>query len=131
MRVMTAPNFCSVCKEDLWRRLLTNISLIDSVTESCSSAGNKTLEAKLVPVGQFRLPDNQVSVAESVTIRWLKNGVVVPKYANAAKIDLGKGAGEVVGNWTVEVAFKTEEVRQDPSGRLAAKQFYAVNAANC
>ncbi|KAH6911531.1 IgA peptidase M64-domain-containing protein [Coprinopsis sp. MPI-PUGE-AT-0042] len=122
MRNMTHPNFCSVCKEGLWLSLLKRVSLIDSVAESCSTQGTKILEAKLLPLAQFR----QTPLAQELyTVTWKRNGQVLSNFANLTQIEI---TTQVTGNYTVDVQLHTDEVRLNDSNLKDTKSYVVSNA---
>ncbi|KAI5829045.1 hypothetical protein K523DRAFT_373203 [Schizophyllum commune Tattone D] len=106
MRQVTTPNYCNVCLEGMWNNLLSEISLIDNVTESCSGS-TKTLTASLVPLAYLRT--EPVSAEESLTIAWTKDGIAIADANNQTSISLD--GNDVVGVYTVSVEYATSEVR--------------------
>ncbi|KAJ3729474.1 IgA peptidase M64-domain-containing protein [Lentinula raphanica] len=139
MRIVTTPNFCSVCLEGLWHALLSRVRLIDDLivsrTEESGMAGldskadkekKVTIEARLVPLAQFRLDLAErgshssdsvqlraLAEEESYFITWFRNDVALPAYENQTKIEV---ADE--GVYAIDVLFRTPEVRLDREGHL-------------
>ncbi|KAJ7644444.1 IgA peptidase M64-domain-containing protein [Roridomyces roridus] len=90
MRLVTTPNFCKACLEGLWLKLLRNISLIDSIEESCAD-DSSTLNLALVPLAQFRTAA-VVGLDESYAVTWYKDGLVLSGWTNKTRLD-GAGPG--------------------------------------
>jgi len=65
MRDVVTPNFCKVCIEELWLRLLGRISIIENVESDCRSFG-----INLLPLAQFRTDETLVGTEESYEIVW-------------------------------------------------------------
>ncbi len=61
------------------------------------------------------LTSDLVDVEESCEITWVKDGVEVEEFKNQTRLVDDGGA---VGNYTVKVQYRTEEVRVDPDGLL-------------
>jgi len=137
MRNMASTQFCSICKEGLWHRLLSKASLLDEIQVDCqrddkdggegpiSSFG---IEAKLIPLGQFREDQSKRAKGEEYTIRWFRNG------AHQAELD-GKTRIKVAvadeGTWEFKTEFTTPQVRKDPRGLLKASKVFAVAKHLC
>lgn len=121
MRSVTKPNFCKVCLEGLWLSLLKRVDLIDDFRTMCGHDRVRAFEVDLVPLAQFR--DNPVSSQESYRITWLKDGRVLPQFADMTHIAVDDEAG----TYRVDVQFSTEEVRVDEDGLLGATRSYTVN----
>lgn len=148
MRVVTSPNLCKVCIEGLWHSLLGRVNLIDGVRQECereqrspssselvsqapfSASGpvssttswTKILILDVIPLAQFRVP--LLSASESYTIRWSKNGQVLPAFTNQTRIELtDKGS---LGLYSIEVRFATDEVRSDEDSLLVSEETYHV-----
>ncbi|TCD65504.1 hypothetical protein EIP91_002552 [Steccherinum ochraceum] len=120
MRIVTTPNFCKVCLEGLWLSLLRRVDFIDSISTSCDQIGvspprfNRVLDLKLVPLGQFRLPADDLEAgnkipAEEYSITWYKDGEVLEEFVNQTHIEVNDGDGQGVGLYSVEVKFTTTE----------------------
>ncbi|KAJ7646200.1 IgA peptidase M64-domain-containing protein [Mycena rosella] len=123
MRIITTPNFCSACLEGLWLKLLRDVSLIDALDESCvpSAPGASTLTLRLVPLAHLRTAA-VAGLADSYTITWAKDGVVLPAWTNQTRV-----APAHPGTYVVHVEYATPEVRADPDGLLAAAMEYTVS----
>lgn len=127
MRKVTTPNFCKACREGLWHALLRRVSLIDELTSNCSSDAStgetqRILEVTLVPLAQLR--DQPVNVEESYEITWLKDDVEFELFKNKTQL---VDDGHAVGNYTVTVQYRTEEVRVDPDGLLKGETRVVVD----
>ncbi|KAH8085940.1 IgA peptidase M64-domain-containing protein [Cristinia sonorae] len=130
MRIVTTPDFCKACLEGLWLSLLRRVDFIDSISASCEQIGvspprfNRVLDLSLVPLAQFRLPpedDLQATARvpeESYTIRWFKDGAELEEFEGKTRVEVDDKDGQGVGLYTLEVMFKTEEVRIDTDGLL-------------
>ncbi|KAF5331313.1 hypothetical protein D9758_015805 [Tetrapyrgos nigripes] len=120
MRIVTTPNFCKVCLEGLWHALLSNVSLIDSISETCN--GDATvLTASLVPLAQLRT--DSIAAAETYTITWSKNGKLLDQFTNmtTAEISEAKEGDEI----RLNVKFDTPEVL-DRKGDLEKGVDYVI-----
>ncbi|KAJ3894832.1 IgA peptidase M64-domain-containing protein [Lentinula edodes] len=139
MRIVTTPNFCSVCLEGLWHALLSQVRLIDDLVVSTIKgnevAGMTTIEVKLVPFAQFRLDLEKskstqssdwaqlraLAEAEHYTIIWYKDNIALPEFENQTKIEVITHA-----TYAVDVRFHTPEVRLDKEGHLGDRREVAV-----
>ena len=65
MRDVVTPNFCKVCIEELWLRLLRRISIIENGESGCRS-----FSISLLPLAQFRTNETLVGTEESYEIVW-------------------------------------------------------------
>lgn len=65
MRDVVTPNFCKVCIEELWLRLLRRISIIENAKGDCRSFG-----IDLLPLAQFRTNETMVGAEERYEIVW-------------------------------------------------------------
>ncbi|KAJ3853585.1 IgA peptidase M64-domain-containing protein [Lentinula lateritia] len=134
MRIVTTPNFCSVCLEGLWHALLSQVRLIDDLVVS-TIKGMTTIEVKLVPFAQFRL-DLEISKisqssdwaqlealaeAEHYTIIWYKDNIALPEFENQTKIEVVTHA-----TYAVDVHFHTPEVRLDKEDHLGDRREVVV-----
>ncbi|KAF9576330.1 hypothetical protein EC968_009304 [Mortierella alpina] len=135
MRNMASTHFCSICKEGLWHRLLSKASLLDDIRVVCErKSGNEGavtsfgIEAKLIPLGQFREDQSKRAMGESYTTRWLLNGVPQEQYDNQVKIQIPVSEE---GTWEFKTEFTTSEVRKDPSGLLKASKVFTVAQRLC
>lgn len=120
MRSVTTPNFCDVCKETLWLNLLKRLSLIDGISESCTST-SKVLELGVVPLAQFRQPG--LVEGEAYTIAWSRDGNPLPQFANQTRVELGNQ--DVIGSYAVVVEFSSVEIRKQ-SNHLRAHAKHEV-----
>lgn len=147
MRNMASTQFCSVCKEGLWLRLLSKASLLDQINVECQRTrvhkalkghkGHKShkkiltsfgLEAKVVPLGQFRQDPSKRSKDEFLTARWFRNGVHQEKLDDKFKI---KVPVDDEGVWQFTTELHTPEVRKDPRGLLRASKVFVLTKRLC
>ncbi|KZO92716.1 hypothetical protein CALVIDRAFT_540793 [Calocera viscosa TUFC12733] len=98
MRQVTTPNFCPVCKEELWMRLLSRVDVIDNVTVSCSARLTRTISLDLIPVA-------------GLDIRWEKDGDYLPELEGLREVELWDW--DSLGTWDVTVTLKSSEIRRD------------------
>ena len=109
MRIVTTPDFCSVCMEDLWLKLLKRVDLIDSISIESTSSGSKThkVSLKLAPLAELR--DVPVPEQESWLIEWYKgtDKKRLNDLTNRTTVELDRGY------YIVDVRFFTEEIRVD------------------
>ncbi|EPT00242.1 hypothetical protein FOMPIDRAFT_1163230 [Fomitopsis schrenkii] len=127
MRIVTTPNFCKVCLEDLWLKLLRRVDLIDSLRTSCVRKGRewvRHLELDLVPLGQFR--EEPVDVKESYSIIWTKDGRVLEEFTNERVLEIPDAGA--AGVYTAHVEYLTEEVRVDKEGLLKSNREHRILA---
>lgn len=126
MRIVTSPNFCSVCVEGLWHVLLKRVDLIDDFWTGCAveSSGEvrRFFEAKLVKIGQFR--ETATKQREAYSISWKKDGELMPEHANKTHIEVPNDTGI----FSVEVQFVTDEVLLDPHKYLTASSEIEIYA---
>lgn len=130
MRIVTSPNFCSVCLERLWLSLAQRVNLVDVVRMGCkwvdessdpssssSSAGhwNTTIDLGLVPFAQFN-EDETLGAEESYAITWIKDGKVLTQFANQTRLELDDA--EASGLYMIYVRLSTPKVRVDIEGAL-------------
>ncbi|KAF9170735.1 hypothetical protein BGX21_001610 [Mortierella sp. AD011] len=135
MRNMASTQFCSICKEGLWHRLLGKASLLDEINVDCqtdyinsNSISSFDVEAKLIPLGQFREnPSNRVG-NEAYTIRWFRNGAHQAEFDDKVKIHV-PASGE--GIWEFKTEYQTPEVRKDPRGLLKASKVFVISRNRC
>ena len=120
MRKVTTPNFCKVCLEGLWLALLKRVDLIDNIEERCNQDKTKFIDLRLVPLAHLR--DDPLDVKENLTIRWSKDGQDLEEFTNETSIVV-----DGVGKYSVDVEFKTEEVKVDVDGFLKARGELTVN----
>ncbi|KAJ3515781.1 hypothetical protein NLJ89_g1540 [Agrocybe chaxingu] len=126
MRSVITPNFCKVCVETLWIKLLQHVSFVDSIQETCElqadSAAVKVLDLVLLPLGDFR--QRAIAPKESYTIIWQKDGVVLEDFTNKTKITIDEA--DALGTYNIHVKFSTEEVRIPDSPTLENNISYDV-----
>ncbi|CAE6438210.1 unnamed protein product [Rhizoctonia solani] len=120
MRQVAKPDFCVVCTEGLWLRLLSRVSLIDKVSfyDSAVEGADTGIELSLVELAQFRSPEEAEYLArkgtkEAYLIRWFSYGREMEKWQNATRVDVECG---LVGVVEVEVEFMSSEIRKDVKG---------------
>ncbi|KAH9932704.1 IgA peptidase M64-domain-containing protein [Epithele typhae] len=127
MRIVTTPDFCSVCMEGLWHALLRRVDLIDGLTVECSSDSapasppERTFNLSLIPLAHLR--ETSITLEEGFEITWTKDGVEVPEFTNQTRLVDDGGA---VGEYAVWVRYKAAEVRVDPDGLLEARAMVTV-----
>jgi hypothetical protein len=131
MRVVTTPDFCSVCTEGLWLSLLARVELVESLVASCAPASPpghfpipgrpkklRRLEAALVPLAHLRASADEFGMAasnESYTIRWFRQHEEVRHARGKTVIELDGDDEDALGEWEISVQFETDEIRQDMS----------------
>ena len=111
MRNMIRTTFCSVCMEGLWENLMTRMTLVDSIQQTCLEDGNIRIQLFLLPLGQFRLPFASSDQDEMYIIRWFYNGKSIPRFKNKNSVDIS--SENINHEWSVLVKFKTKYVRND------------------
>ncbi|KAL5639988.1 hypothetical protein ACGC1H_007329 [Rhizoctonia solani] len=121
MRQVAQPNFCVVCTEGLWLRLLSRVSLIDKVSfyDSVLEGTDTGIELSPVALAQYRSPAETEYLArkgtkEAYLIRWFSYGREVEEWQNATRIDVE--CRSVGGLIEVEVQFLSSEIRKDAKG---------------
>lgn len=159
MRIVTTPNFCSVCIEGLWLSLLRRVNLLDDVTEDCqwysetqsttphsdfnsstntnssrsfnSARLKKRLTAHLIPLAQFR------SDTDMHNMRRPKETYAITWSKNGKPLEdfanettVEIDDDEALGTYTIDVKYTTEEVRLDKDGLLISGGEYTV-AKHC
>jgi hypothetical protein len=117
MRIVTTPDFCSVCKEGLWLRLLSRVTLADGFATSCTPSGKRRLRIDLVPLAQFRDGDDQQmlkerGVQEKYSTRWFKDDVEREEWKDQIEVV----DADDIGYWRVEIVFESSEIRKDEGG---------------
>lgn len=144
MRNMASTQLCSVCKEGLWLRLLGKVSLLDRINVECQLTrahkghkGHKShkkiltsfgLEAKVIPLGQFREDQSKRTKDEVLTARWFRNGVHQSDLDDQFKI---KVPADNEGLWEFKTEFHTSEVRKDPRSLLQASKVFVLAKRLC
>jgi hypothetical protein len=109
MRNMSSPDFCNVCKENMWLQFFQTVSAIDSLTVTCDT-NTATVILNVIQLAQFR----EVPIAgEEYDLTWYKNGAPDPSKNNLFQwIELRTVAA---GDWTARLKFITPQVRHDPN----------------
>jgi len=143
MRIVTSPNFCKACLEGLWLSLMRRVILIDSISTHCEPVVNndmplesakwkRTFDIKLVPLGQFRMPENQNPDAskERYTIVWTKGEEVMEEFHDKTHAEVDDENGSGAGQYHVDVEFATEEVRVDPLNLMRSSGKFTVPACS-
>ncbi|KAI8902962.1 IgA peptidase M64-domain-containing protein [Globomyces pollinis-pini] len=102
MRNMSRNRFCTVCQEGLWLNLLTRISFIDKLEQTCEG-GLAKISLKPLPVAQFRKLSLSY-VNETLHVRWYKQGVHQQDFDDNFDLELPKAT--VGEKWKVTVDFK-------------------------
>ncbi|KAF9093811.1 hypothetical protein BGX29_009792 [Mortierella sp. GBA35] len=140
MRNMSSTQFCSICKEGLWHRLLSKASLLDEIQVDCqhedgdgdddddSKISSFGVEAKLIPLGQFREDQSKRAKGEAYTVRWFRNAAHQPEFDDQTRIEIPV-ADE--GIWEFKTEFSTPEVRKDPRGLLKTSKVFVVAKHLC
>ncbi|KAK3841038.1 MAG: IgA peptidase M64-domain-containing protein [Linnemannia gamsii] len=138
MRNMASTQFCSICKEGLWHRLLSKASLLDEIQVDCQredKGGDEDdkissfgIEAKLIPLGQLREDQSKRAQGEAYTIRWFRNGAHQAELDDQTQIDV-PAADE--GIWEFKTEFSTPQVRKDPRGLLKASKVFVLAKHLC
>ncbi|KAF8986498.1 hypothetical protein BGZ46_000029 [Entomortierella lignicola] len=135
MRNMASTQFCSICKEGLWHRLLGKASLLDEIKVDCETddlnrkdISSFGIEAKLIPLGQFREDPSKRVGDEAYTIRWFKNGSHQAKFDDQVKLHI---PASEEGIWEFKTEFQTPEVRKDPRGLLKASKVFVISKSLC
>ncbi|KAF9585805.1 hypothetical protein BGW38_000657 [Lunasporangiospora selenospora] len=138
MRNMASTQLCSVCKEGLWLRMLSKISLLDELQIECHRGEGKKdkheltsygVEAKLIPLGQYREDQSKrLGKEERYEIQWFKSGEHFSEWDGQNKVSIPVSEE---GLWQVKIEYKTPEVRQDMRGLLKASKIFALNKYYC
>lgn len=135
MRDVLTPNFCKVCIEELWLRLLRRISIIEDAKSDCRS-----FSINLLPLAQFRTNETLVGTEESYEIVWSRRRegnfplIVISRsyqtFAGQKDRTFEDFSGKIVlvlsesddirpgDTIAVVVRFVTEEIRLDAKGYL-------------
>ncbi|KAF0688753.1 Aste57867_19672 [Aphanomyces stellatus] len=129
MRNMTSPHFCNVCQENMWQQFMTRISFIDDVIVT-----GKSVEAKLIPLGQFRPKTNggdveAVGLGEKYSLQWLNDGQEVVQFRDQVKIDTSR-IPNPSSKWTLKVAFTTPSVRVDSKNVMKSEKSFTIGRAS-
>ncbi|KAI8925350.1 IgA peptidase M64-domain-containing protein [Entophlyctis helioformis] len=122
MRNMSSHSFCPVCKEGLWENLMTRISLIDDLVETCDTEKSE-LHLRLVPLplAQFRAPGVAKVDGEKYHVVWRRDGRVLDEFKDAFEIVVPLGKRRRGQVYTVELVLETPQVRNDRNGVLRSK----------
>jgi hypothetical protein len=123
MRIVTTPEFCSVCKEGLWLSLLQRVSLVDKIDTFCERDGARTLSLTPLPLGRFRDEKEKKELArknkvEKLGIKWWRDGVEQKALEDEMQVKVG--AVESVAHWVAEVVLESSEVRKDEEGWMGS-----------
>lgn len=125
MRQVAMPDFCVVCTEGLWLRLLSKVSLIDYISISSKSVINVTgsneepvdtvIDLLLIPLAHLRSPAGveylaQKGTQESYYIKWFNDGKEIETWQNATQL---RGTCRDMNALEVEVKFISSEIRKD------------------
>ncbi|OXA56829.1 uncharacterized protein LOC110848011 [Folsomia candida] len=121
MRNMTSNSFCPICKEGMWYQFLTRISIIDSVAVGVvpNPDGSRPVILNTLKLGQLREPGNEVE-DERLEVRWFRAGVEQTDLRDLFEVDAQ------AGSWTVQVDFKTPDIRNDPQGLTSETEAFNV-----
>ncbi|KAG8743139.1 hypothetical protein FRC10_000356 [Ceratobasidium sp. 414] len=123
MRQVAKPDFCVVCTEALWLKLLARVNLIDgvSISSSCSSGRDEAhvaIDVGLVPLAHLRSPVGAAyiwrkGVKEVYHVRWFSDGRELKAWRNLTRVDVDCGTK---AKYEVEVVFESSEIRKDEGG---------------
>jgi len=109
MRNMSSPHFCNICKENMWLQFFQTVSAIDNLATDCT-ANAVTVDLQVIPLGQFR----EIPIpGEQYTLTWLHNGVYDGTKDNV--FVWTDSRSNAAGEWTAQLKFITQQVRQDPN----------------
>ncbi|KAF9934386.1 hypothetical protein FBU30_002210 [Linnemannia zychae] len=136
MRNMASTHFCSICKEGLWHRLLNKASLLDEIQVYCQhedeDGDNKIksfdIEAKLIPLGQFRKDQSKRAEGEKYSLRWFRDRVHQSELDDQTRI---KVPVSDEGVWELKTELVTSQVRKDPRGLLKASKVFVLAKHLC
>jgi len=122
MRNMSSSELCAICKEGLWLQFLKKITLIDSVTYSCSGSTYKfTLQA--IPLAELRPNDKKIN-GEKYFVRWYRDGIHLADHDD--QFEFSRSHESSLGNWRIQLKFETPEVRSDPNGLLISEKNFSI-----
>ena len=122
MRNTYRGDFCYACTEGLWLSLMSNVSLLDNVTQTAQPGGSTNVTLDLLPLAEFRkVPNPHV---EAYTILWYgaDEKKVLGEWTNSTSALIGSNVTE----FGVEVRFSTDQVRVDSEGVLVHKERFTV-----
>lgn len=123
MRDMQSEDFCSICIEGLWLRLLGHpVSFVDNIIQVTRQDGTTLVTLELLPLAEFRQVPN--SHKETFSISWYDESTVglLPEWTNSTTALMPRG----VTKFTVEIQFSTGQVRVDTDGVLVQKFSFTV-----
>jgi hypothetical protein len=123
MRQVTTPDFCAVCMEGLWARVLARVDLVDTAGAACVR-GERVLSVRLVPLGQFREGEGK-GAGERYRIRWTRDGVERPEWEDEVEVRVRGEEG--VGHWRADVRFESDQIRKDEEGVTRAGVQWVVD----
>ncbi|KAJ3323552.1 hypothetical protein HDV06_001576 [Boothiomyces sp. JEL0866] len=108
MRDMSRDTFCHVCTEGLWANLLSQLSLIDNVIQTCQNTIK--IQVSTLPLAQFRTSIKRFN--ESLSINWFDGDhQPLDQYKDQFTIEV---PGEYYSDeWLVEVKFWSSQIRGD------------------
>jgi hypothetical protein len=138
MRQVAQPDFCVVCTEALWLRLLARVNLIDQVTvhSTCSSEikskehdAQTTIELSLVPLAHLRSASGASYVSrkgtkEAYQIRWFNRNAEIEAWRNSSRVEVQCGTETT---FEVEVKFDSSEIRKDEKGYTVDRKQVWIN----
>jgi len=125
MRNMSSPNFCNICKENMWIQFFQQVDAIDSITQSCVGTRVK-VKLDVIPLAQFR---TEPIPGEEYQLEWYLDGSPYDDYYNVFEWEAEKE--DVVGVWSAYLTFITPEVRQDPNNLLTFDFSTIISDAPC
>jgi len=132
MRDVVTPNFCEVCIEELWLRLLKRISIIETAESDCRSFG-----INLLPLAQFRTDETLVGTEESYEIVWSRKREgqedrFFESFSGKTELVLSDSDDVKPGDTiAVAVQFLTEEVRFDEREYLRDNAEWTIGSDSC
>lgn len=123
MRNMSSPVFCMPCQEGMWMQFLNRMSLIDTVEAELRGGDTFQIRAVVVPLGQFRAPEDQIE-GERYTSYWTQNGVRRVEFDNLFEFTVPASAAS--GNWELHMDFLSPSIRSDPTGLTHFMQMFQI-----
>ena len=103
-----------VCLEGLWLNLMTRLSLIDAVHQSCSTNGKSIVALDLIALGDARSKEQRVA-GEAYTLEWSRHGRIMSHWKNKRSVEIPRG---MQSGWRVQVQLHTPFVKSDPDKLL-------------
>lgn len=102
-------------------QFVTRISIIDSVAVGVvpNPDGSRPVILNTLKLGQLREPGNEVE-DERLEVRWFRAGVEQTDLRDLFEVDAQ------AGSWTVQVDFKTPDIRNDPQGLTSETEAFNV-----